>query len=100
MPKPHLKVFHINITQECKTAVTAALNMKGHLSTFHAESMVSHTLPTYHTGKNKNGRLENWNSLKPQAIIKSLSALKFQISLIMDFPLILIPITYTIFLKI
>lgn len=72
MPKPSLKVFHISITQYCKTAVTVALSMKGHLNIFHSESTVSHTLQTYNTGRNKNGRLENWNPLKPQAIINPL----------------------------
>lgn len=50
--------------------------------------------------KKKRRRSENWNPLKPQAINKCLNALKFQISLIMDFPFIIIPINYIYTLKI
>lgn len=78
MPKPFLKVFHIIIPHDCQIAVTVALNVNEHLNTFrHWVYGESYSTNILSLEERKIGTSENWNLLKPQAIIKSLNALKF-----------------------
>lgn len=78
MPKPFLKVSHIIIPHDCRTAVTVALNVKGHLNTFrHWVYGESYSTDTVTLEQRKIGRSQNWNPPKPQVIMKSFNVLNF-----------------------